>query len=504
MKAPTYRPIGSMAPRMLANFDSSSGFVRALSRYLKGKDNPGLGGIAPPSQALGKVANAIPEIGREALYTLSGAAEAIPPRKLGDVRSEALRRWVVQSYPQRGYQAMMIGSSSGALVHLAAALGIPWLPQTFLVPVRRTGVHPDEPKADLEFGREHAPKLLEANPDLQLHHMHDPNQDRLMIQLMTYFRVKLLRLGEAYEQFISESLAPGGTIFVIECQRPWPTTKVDDRFIFQFGALGGATEREFHLGSERVEDYLRRYDSHRTRWDPPAPDGLRPEAEWGFEPTLRDDIVRFAERRGFRVERVVFDEPEHLSPLTAELHRWWYQDRGIPANRLFAESFLITEPWWTLRTGSMPFWMKFNMEPSLEYLERYLDGHGPWDELYISLFMHGVECVGLPPIERWRAVLERARVKGAFIGVDEREYPRDFGILSSYYPDLKEKIAARYPMPGPLHLSRFQEFLGEQAERFEVRWTSALPAREGGYPEETVAEEPAGIREGEAVLAAAR
>jgi hypothetical protein len=36
------------------------------------------------------------------------------------------------------YQAAVIGSSSGALVHLCAALAVPFLPQTVLVPpVRR-------------------------------------------------------------------------------------------------------------------------------------------------------------------------------------------------------------------------------------------------------------------------------------------------------------------------------------------------------------------------------
>jgi hypothetical protein len=498
MKSPTYRAIGPMAPRFLANFDSASAMVRALSRYLKGKDNPGLGGIAPPSNKLAAAVNAIPRLGREAMYTVSGAAEAIPPKKLGDVRSDELRRYVVQSYPDRQYPAIFIGSSSGGLMHLAAALGVPWLPQTFLVPVRRAGVHPDEPKADLEFSREVAGPLLEANPDLQLHHMHDPNQDRLMVNLMTYFRVKLLELGEVYERWIDRHLAPGGTIYISECQRPWPTTRVDDRFIFQFGALGGATEEEFFTGGPRVEAYLEHYQSHRRRWDPPTPDGKSPEAEWGFEPAMRDSIVRLGERRGFRVERVVYDEPEHLSGLTAELYRSWYGERGIPSNRLFVESFLIAEPWWTLKTGSVPFWMKFNMEPSLEFLETYLDTSDPYDEIYLTLFMHGVEAVGLPSIDRWREVLGRARRRGSFIAVDEEKYPLDFGILGSYHPELRSTIPSRYPMPGPLHLSKLKAFVREQGHRFPVRWTHDLPAPGAGYPEETVS------REHDAVMAGRR
>src|SRR5439155_7282415 len=143
------------------------------------------------------------------------------------------------------------------LVHLCAALGIPWLPQTFLIPVRHGGLHhPDEPKRDLEWARRPAAALLEANPELVLHHMHDANQDRLMIQRMTYFRVKRTRLGEAYRRFLAGTLPRGATLFLVECGLSWPTVRVADRHVFQHGALGGATAEEYYRGGPRVEEYL--------------------------------------------------------------------------------------------------------------------------------------------------------------------------------------------------------------------------------------------------------
>jgi hypothetical protein len=273
---------------------------------------------------------------------------------------------VVSHYPRQRYAAAVIGSSNGALVHLCAALGIPWLPQTFLVPVRRNGVHPDEPAEELQWGREPARALLAANPELQLHHMFDPNQDRLMARRMAYFRVKRLRLGKMYERFLEENLSEGATLFIAECELKWPTTQVGERHIFQFGALGGATPEEFLHGSERVESYLTGYGSHRRRWDPPEPDGERAEAEWGFESILYEDVERFARERGYRLRRIIFEKPEDPSPLVAELYRWWYEERKLPANRLLVESFILMEPWWALRTGSVPFWMVFNMEPSAQ------------------------------------------------------------------------------------------------------------------------------------------
>ena len=44
----------------------------------------------------------------------------------------------------------------------------------------------------------------------------------------------------------------------------------------------------------------------------------------------------------------------------------------------------------------------------------------------MMLFSHGVESVGLVPIEHWRRILLRARKEGAFLGVDERAYPPRF------------------------------------------------------------------------------
>ena len=140
---------------------------------------------------------------------------------------------MVSLYPQRTYPAVAVGSANGTAVHLWAALGTPWLPQIFLIPVARSGIPPDEPQADAHWAQGPARVFLQANPKVQLHHMHDPNQDRLMIQKMTYFRVKRLRLGAAYEGFLKRSLAPGGTIFVMECNLQWPTTQYSERHLFK-------------------------------------------------------------------------------------------------------------------------------------------------------------------------------------------------------------------------------------------------------------------------------
>ena len=460
----------------LADFDSAPAMLRALAAYLHGRDLPGLGIWPAAMEPVARLLNRLPRSMRETVYRVSGWAEAIPASRVGDVQAETLSRWAVDQYPRRSYPAVAIGSSNGAAVHLWAALGIPWLPQTFLIPVRAR-LDPDEPRRSLEWGRANGQALLAANPELQLHHMHDANQDRLMIQSMQYFRVKRRWLGETFERFLDESLEPGGTIFVVECGLAWPTTRIGERHVFQHGALGGATPDEYHHGSPRMEAYLRRYGIPKRRWDSPDPDGESPEAEWGFEPTLRDDIERVARQRGWRVRRVIFEQPEDMSPFVAELYRWWYRERAIDCRRLIVESFILLEPWWTLRSGAAPFWMVFNKQPSLDALERYLDASRPFDEIALTLFSHGVDSVGLPPIERWAMALHRARRDGRFVGVDRAAFPRDFAVFLRFHRDLAA-VAERFPMPAALSLHELEMFLRTTGGRFPVQWVDLNVARE--------------------------
>ena len=204
----------SEAPRGIADFDSASAMVRALGRFLHGRDFPNLGMSLLPEAlsgalpAVGAAMNHLPDPVKRFIYIHGGRNEAVPPCALGDLDAEEVASWIVDQYPRQRYPAAFVGSSNGAMIHLAAALGIPWIPQTFLIPVRRDG-DPHEPIADLEWGRAAGRALLEANPTLALHQMHDPNQDLLMVRSIAYFRVKWLALPAAYRRFLDGCLEPG-------------------------------------------------------------------------------------------------------------------------------------------------------------------------------------------------------------------------------------------------------------------------------------------------------
>ncbi|NJP31822.1 hypothetical protein [Micromonospora thermarum] len=453
-------------PREVASFDSASAMVMATARFLRDRATPPLGTPAGRLlRPLAVAANRLPVGARETIYSLASGAEARPAARLATLDIEDVAASIVGLYPRRRYPAVVVGSSSGALVHLCAALGIAWLPQTLLLPLRQRHVPTDDPMRALHAFDATARALLTRNPHFVLHHMHDPSQDRLTSRRMAYFRVKRTRLGPAYERFLTDTLETGGVLLLAECTRRWPTTRVGERHVFQFGAVGGLEPSQYHQGDPRIAAFLRRYGIERARWEAPRPDGDSPEAEWGFDPALREDVVAFARRHGYQVRRLTFDDPEDLSPLVADLYRWWNRRRGLPTNRLLVDSFILLEPWWTLRTGCVPYWSTFPVQSSADALAHYLHQSDAYDFIHLMLFCHGAESAGLATVDQWQALLQQARVAGSFAGVEPGRYPSDLATFFRYQSALRA-IPARHPIPEPLPLREFDGFFAQHRHRY--------------------------------------
>jgi hypothetical protein len=460
-------------PWFVANFDSCSALAKALGNFLNGRDFKGVGKV-PNSELIARIVNSLPWDLQKAAYVKGSAHEAVHPDKLGKIDAEEFSTWATGLYPKRKYSTIFIGSTNGAAVHMSAAMGAPWLPQTFMIPVK-TGdeLSLDEPKQRMEWAIKPAEQLLKRNPDLQLHHMMDPSQDRPMLDAISYFRVKRLRLGDAYKKFISENLEKNGTILIVECQKKWPGKKVGNRHYFQFGGLGGITPENYYKGSEEITKFLRENRSSVEKWDPPSPDGDFPESEWGFEPQLQNDINEFASENKFQVKQMTYQEPEDLSPFVADLFRWWYGQRKIKSDTLIADMFFLMDPFWTLRTGSVPFWLAFNARPSINRLKQYLQQTEPYENIYMLPFSNGVKAIDLATQEDMRSALALATKNGDFLGSDPDKYPYDFGIYSRYQKAIEKKIPQRYPLDISLTLKQLNDFFkfsdGKHKVTFKTR-----------------------------------
>ncbi len=456
-------------PPGIARFDSAAGMARALGRFLQGQDFESLTG-SPAIDRVLPLANLLPRRPREWFYSFSGTVEALKRRDIRRLDVEGIAAWLAGLYPDRGYQAAFVGSSNGALVHLAAALGVPWLPQTFLCPVRHLGADPDDARAGFAAGQPIVEALLETHPDLSVHHMLDPNQDRLMLRTMSYYRLKHRCLPPAYREALARWLPRGATLYIVDCTRRWPVTRTSARSVFQFGAVGGMRPEEYLRGSERVRAYLARYGVDRDRWDPPEADDEAPEAEWGFDPRLREDLDVMARDHGWRVVEIRFEEPEALSEAAAALHQAWYRESGAPGPwRLLVDSFVLMAPRRTQLLRAIPFWLVFGVEPSADRLARFLNSRARFEQVDLFLFSHGIEGVGGAPIEIWQSLAARGRRPGRLLGVDPARYPRDFATFARFHRDV-DALGPVYDAPPPLALARFEALLRDHAARCGVEF----------------------------------
>jgi hypothetical protein len=428
----------------IAAFDSASSMLEATARGLRDEpcDRVGRGRLFAATL---RAANLLPRSVRQRLYAVAGGAEGVTPDRLGAVDFEAVAGWVTDHYPDTRYPAVMLGSSNGAAVHLATALGAPWLPQTLLVPVRWSGNDPERPDRALEFGASVAPELLRRNPDVVLHHMHDANQDQLMIGQMAYFRVKRRRLGAAYERFLGERLAPGAPIIVLADCSTWPVTTVGDRHFFQVGAQGGIGPQD--------------YDRHGIDTDTDAP-----EAEWGFDAELLGDVRRFADAAGHPVHVVRYSDTHGLSGPVAGIQRAWLNGAGITADRLLVESFLLIDPTRTRQAGLVPMWTMFPVASAVEATTDYLrSAAASYRSVHIGLFPHGVRSHGIAEPALWLEKLGRIGVDVSFMGVDRRRFPADFAALVGYGSALRRmpRPAATPPQPGTLPVAEALDALAK-------------------------------------------
>jgi hypothetical protein len=402
----------------VALFDSATAMVSALSAALRGAAFPHLGSSAAYGRAV-RAAGHLPWPLLRQIYTRIGAAEGLDAARLGDVDLGAVARWLTEQYPRRRYPAAFIGSSNGALTHLAAAIGAPWLPGTVLVPVGRVG-SPERPVDAMRFGEQHAPALLQRNPDVALHHMHDQEQDHLMVARMTYFRTKWLDLPAAYAEFLDAALLPDAPVILVDDRSSWPVVRLGERHVFQPGAQGGLNP----------EDYL-------SRPHTPAADDHAPEAEWGAEPGFNAAVVDWCRRAGRRVVVITTPGPQEVAHPVAEVMREWYRGRGQAADQLLVPSFILGDPWLTINTGHVPFWGFFSVQPARQALEDHLASSDPYAVVRLLLFQHGSDSQGIARPEDWAHTVEKYGARADFLGLDTDKFPHDIGFLGRYGPALK-------------------------------------------------------------------
>ncbi|HEY9290480.1 MAG TPA: hypothetical protein VIP98_04290 [Microlunatus sp.] len=418
--------MGLPPDKVVASFDSASVLHASIASALRGQPFSNLGN----PQWLGRlirVAGRLPWPALRELYRRVGGAEGLRPEQLDQVDLADVAEAFAAEFPDRQYPAILIGSSNGSLAQLAAAAQIPWLPQTVLVPVHRIG-DPQRPDQALEFGRRWGPRLLQANPDIVLHQMHDSAQDRLMTARMTYFRVKWQSLPEAYLRLLSRRLAPEAPVVIIDDQVRWPVTRVDQRHWFQTGGLGGLSPAE-HLALPYA----------------PQADDEAAEAEWGADPQFVRAIEAWCADHDHPIVKISYTGPQQASHPVAAMLRDWIRDRGEAADTLIVPSFILGDPWRILNRALTPFWTYFPVQDAVASLDRHLRQTDRFRTVLVLAFQHGVKSPGMATADDFAEVIRRHGAEPRMLAVDPKRWPHDIGSLARYGAALDAITPARKP-----------------------------------------------------------
>jgi len=453
--------------KYIADFDSTTSVLSAVSNFLNNRNSPVGGKLRNVPDFILSIVNSLPESTRRGLYKWSGWYDAFPPDELKNVNASEITEWVIDKYPKGAFPAVFIGSANGAAAHLAAAMRAPYLPQTFLLPVRRS-LHPDDLTGDLEWGKKYVPYLLENNTSLRVYQMHDPIQDRLMVQKMAYLRIKLTSLQNLYRYFIQNNLGFGGIIFICTCTLTWKVRKVSDRHFFQPGGFGAATEKDLIEGSPALNNFLKEQGADKSNWKIPEVDTEVPEAEWGFDEEIMSDLEKLAQRYNFKLICLTFNTPDDMSPFTAELYKWWYTKRNIKFNKMLIECFSLLEPKIVIDSRMVPYWLAFNTRNSTETLKDYCADDQSVPEKYIMIMNNGIRSIDISMPQHYHEALIQSSSKLNFLGLDESKYPVDLKSYGVYDKHLRE-IPSSKEQPEPLTVSELLSFYEENKTNFNLK-----------------------------------
>lgn len=395
-------------------FDSASTPVRVIAAALATSQDVGLS--LTLAFKIGLHASAfVPEAIGIPIYSWGAGRQALRPDELLGEREADAASGMIEPYKRsQRFPALFIGSAVGSVVDLAVATGAAFLPQTFLVLLRTKKRNPDDIQSLLRISAPLGAKLSLCFPSAVIHQMHDPQNDRLMVNRVAYFRMKWRRLPHLYRRFITERLEPGGTIFIIDCRYRWPALQFSENHTFQLGGTGGVEPGE----------YLQRYGFSSSGWLP------GPEAEWGYDDALTADIMNVASAQKHPVVRISFDHPQDLSGPVARLFRGAIS-RNNPS-RLLMTNFAMLAPVHVLVTGAVPYWAVWNDVASLNKLAQFLGGEARFDIIDGLLFQNGARAQGQATARQWLETFKKYAERGRLVGLKMNKHPFDFAAMERY------------------------------------------------------------------------
>ncbi|WP_435831003.1 hypothetical protein [Polymorphospora rubra] len=434
--------------RVVAPDSTSRVLLTVAARALSGRDCADLTYLPLLTRFRGA-----PEPVRRAAIARAGARSALAPSEVAEVDVEAVGRWIVDHYPRHDYPGVVIGSPHGAAVHLATALGVPWLPAAFEIAVQWPGGAVDEPARALAHGSRVAPGLLAANPAaVVVRQVHDPAGRGVLAGATITLVVRWARLPDAYRAFLRDRLAPGTPVLILRDARTWPVLDAGGGHTFQIGSPGsGLDAGELRCDSDLFDRVLRAVGGDGTRWDAPTPSCPDAYAEHGIDPGLETSLRDWLAGAGRPLHRVLFTRPEALSAATADVYREWLRAAGKTGDRAVVECGRQLDPWQVVRAGLVPYWCESATRRSVAGAELWLAGSSAFSSVDVLPDPPGMASPVLAGLPQWRAAASFGRRRGAVDRLAARGYPTS-AVPTGHATEVLRNQPYDLPAPKPLRI----------------------------------------------------
>jgi len=398
-----------------------------------------------------------------ARFTISRfeSISGLHPKMMDDFLADELVRQRLGDYEQVSgtFPAITVGAAlGGASAYLSLALGGPFLPQAFVITLKR-GSRTGDVNEYLLRSLDTALRIADNNPGLMTVQHFDPVHDGWMTRFVNHLRFKLLDLPPAYASFIRSRLDPGGAVVYLESSVTWPRYRVGPRSVFQVGGWGGISAEEFLEGSDRLRVFARSSGQHLTDWKLKYfPLERGPESEWGSEPGLDTALEAFCKREGYRFVRITMPHPNDFSRLAfAAARRLLEKDSRQPAGVL-VEMFSQFDSNASRQAGLLPLWLIFNTYDSLEYLKEMRAQFPAGKPVFFSPLATFSVTPDLVPWEDWEAAL--ADIEWSNIGTRPSHYPADARALVKWVEPLRKWVKKnRNPVTGRLEAEELQSLI---------------------------------------------
>ncbi|MFF5173476.1 hypothetical protein ACFY3U_12640 [Micromonospora sp. NPDC000089] len=418
-QGPTADGAGLAGDRVVAVQSTGRVLVAAAARALRGVDCADLGQPTPLSRF-----TPAPEPVRRAAAARAAGRVALTVAQTAEVDAERVARWIVDQYPHRRYAGVVLGSPHAAAVHLAVALGVPWLPAAFEMSVHWAGGAVDRPRAALDHGAALAARLLAGNPDLHVRQVHCPASRGASAGATVALTARWRGLPAAYARFLADRLAPGAPLVLVRDARTWPVRDEGQGHSFQVGSPASGLEPvDFHPDSHALRQVLRSAGGDGDRWEPPEVSAAGGAAEHDVEAGFEADARQFAQRRGHALRQVLVPQPAALSAATADLYRRWLRGAGKTGDRLVVECGRLLDPWQVVRAGMVPYWCENATRRSVEGVEWWLAGSEPFSSVDVLPESPGMRSPALAGLPQWLAVAAFGRRRRALDRTAARGYP---------------------------------------------------------------------------------